>query len=93
MKTTDAKREKPEFRSGKRFKMFREEAGLTQKDIATKVKVSPSLICDFEKGVKVPSYKTVVSMFEAASLSEFRKGMLFQILMSDLFERWVERGE
>jgi len=54
---------------GQRIKDFRKSLKLTQKQFAQKVGISSaSQICDFEKGLRYPSSKTIVRIAKALNL-------------------------
>ncbi len=47
------------FSIGQKIRDLRSEKGMTLGDLAEKIKVSPSLISQLERGIKSPSLKTI----------------------------------
>lgn len=76
------------MKAGSNFKELRQSAGITQKQVAEAVGVSPSMICEFECGKKFPAYRTICDMLDAISVNRFRRDAFMEHLMRDIFERW-----
>jgi len=60
-------RENPGF--GIRIKQIRESLGLTQKEFASRMKLSPSAICEVEAQIKTPGLGLLTKLFETFSIS------------------------
>lgn len=54
---------------GMRIKKRRESLGLSQKDLATQIQVSPPAINQYEKGLKTPSTETLVRLASVLDVS------------------------
>lgn len=57
------------YEIGKKIKMRRENLGLSQEDAAERCGISPSFYSNIERGVKIMSLETFVSICQAFSLS------------------------
>lgn len=55
---------------GLRLKKVRNHLGLTQKDFALKVRISPNFICQIESGSRMPSKRTIKDICREFSVSE-----------------------
>lgn len=54
---------------GKNIMMLRRNAGMSQKELASKLQVSPSALCKWEKGQNCPDITMVQNIAEALSVS------------------------
>lgn len=58
-------RSKAHARLGKAVKALREEQGLTQADAAKRMKVPPTFLSDIERGIRNPSWSTMLALSKA----------------------------
>ena len=54
------------------IKERREELGMSQKDLAEKVGISKSFLCDIEQGRSKPSIDTAVKLADALDISDIK---------------------
>ncbi|MBF0478281.1 MAG: helix-turn-helix transcriptional regulator [Candidatus Omnitrophica bacterium] len=71
--------EKPYRMLGKRIRFFREQAGLTQSQLAEKIEASDNYIGLIERGIKQPSLDTITRIAETL---EVRINELFEEVIS-----------
>lgn len=57
------------YEIGKKIKRFREELGISQEAAAERCGISPSFYSNIERGVKIMSLETFVSICKAFSIS------------------------
>lgn len=63
------------------LKSYREQAGLSQTDLARQIGVTQSLISHYERGIKIPTARIAVAIEKAT-----RGGIHRATLRPDLFE-------
>ena len=54
------------------IKEKREELGITQKELAEKIGISQSFLCDIEQGRSKPSIDTAVKLADALDISDIK---------------------
>ena len=69
---------------GKKIKTAREKLGLTQFELAEKIDVSPNLLGDIERGIKLPSLNKLILLSNTLKLS--LDAMFAESLDNILFE-------
>lgn len=63
---------------GNKIRKLRKELGLTQEQLAEKIELDSKHLCKIEKGVHLPTYKTLVKLAEVLNFNfnnEIQKGV------------------
>lgn len=59
----------PDKRVGKRFKEYRDEIGLTQRELAARLGVTDNYISAIERGISFPEYNNLVALLNELKAS------------------------
>ncbi len=57
--------------TGERIKEARKKLGLTQKELAARMNTAETLICEYERGTRVPKYSTITRIAAAMGISPY----------------------
>jgi len=52
-----------------RLKHFRKEAGFYQSELAEKAQMTTAAICNYEKGIRVPQFESLIKLSKALDIS------------------------
>ncbi len=82
--TKELRKEIGDLTFGNMLESYRLSEEMSQKDFAKKLKISPSSLCDLEKGRKIPSINRVAKI---ASILKVSEKLWIQVAIQDLLRR------